>query len=92
MAKYKIEYTRRFIKQARLCMKIGYDMSLLERAIELLENKGSLPPSYKSHKLVGNFAGYWECHLKPDWLLVWKQDFDKLILIMTYTGTHADLF
>ncbi len=68
MAKYKIEYTRRFIKQARLCMKRGYDMSLLERAIELLENKGSLPPSYKSHKLVGNFAGYWECHLKPDWL------------------------
>lgn len=49
-------------------MKRGYDMSLLERAIELLENKGSLPPSYKSHKLVGNFAGYWECHLKPDWL------------------------
>ena len=61
-------------------------------AIELLRQTGSLPAKYKPHKLSGKYKGCWECHIQPDWLLVWQQNDKELILLFTNTGTHSDLF
>ena len=68
---YSIEYTGQFLKQAKQCKKRGYNIVLLEEAIQLLAETGQLPPEYKSHKLSGKYIGCWECHIKPDWLLIW---------------------
>jgi len=89
---YTIKTTNRFEKNYALCLARGYDMSLLETTIKILEKDGKLPQAYKPHKLKNNWKGYWECHITPDWLLVWKQDKNDLILILTHTGTHSDLF
>ncbi len=89
---YQITYTNTFKKEYQRCKKRGYDMSLLRQAITMLSETGTLPPKYKPHKLTGNYKDCWECHLRPDWLLVWKQNDKKLILLFTNTGTHADLF
>jgi len=89
---YSIEYTGLFIKQSKLCKKRGCNIDLLEETIQLLADTGKLPPKYKTHKLIGKYTGCWECHIQPDWLLVWKQDDNKLILLFTNTGTHSDIF
>lgn len=89
---YQITYTRRFQKDLKLCKKRGYDLELLRQAIKLLSEEGTLPRTYRPHKLSGQYAGRWECHIQPDWLLVWEQDNEKLVLLFTNTGTHADLF
>ena len=89
---YEIRISNRFKKQVKLCVKRGYDISLLEKAIEILSETGTLPPSYRPHKLSGNYAGFWECHIKGDWLLIWEQNDTELYLLFTGTGTHSDLF
>ena len=65
---------------------------MFEAALRILVEKGSLPQNYKPHKLSGKYRGLWECHLQSDWLLIWSQDDDKLILQLIDTGTHSDLF
>ena len=67
-------------------------MPLLNKTMELLRKKGELPEQYLSHKLKGNYNNRWECHLKPDWLLIWKQDDVKKEIVLERTGTHSDLF
>lgn len=67
-------------------------MSLLDNVVQMLMVSGKLPATYRPHKLSGNWRGYWECHLAPDWLLLWIQDKDRFILTLTDTGTHSDLF
>ena len=67
-------------------------MDKLQTAIELLVEKGSLPRSYKAHRLKGKYKDVWECHLQPDWLLLWKQDDESLTMLMTNTGSHSDIF
>ena len=91
--KYKISTTHRFDKAVKRCLSRGYDISKLQKAMLLLERVGKLPLSYNPHKLKG-FKGnnIWECHLEPDWLLVWEQHDDILVLLMITTGTHSDLF
>ena len=89
---YKVSTTNRFEKDLLRCKKRNYDMSLLSEAVSILAGSGTLPPKYKPHKLSGKFAGCWECHIKPDWLLVWQQNDEELILLFTNTGTHSDLF
>lgn len=91
--KYHIVTTRRFDKAVRRCISRGYDITKLQTAMSLLESEGKLPASYHSHKL-GGYKGnnVWECHIEPDWLLVWEQHDDTLLLIMVSTGTHSDLF
>lgn len=84
--------THTFRKDTERCRKRGLDMNLLKTAILLLESHGQLPDTYRTHKLTGNYAGCWECHLKPDWLLIWEQDDTQLTLLFTGTGTHSDLF
>ncbi len=89
---YEIRISNRFKKQVRLCDKRGYDMTLLEKAIDTLANTGTLPPVYRAHKLSGDYDGLWECHIKGDWLLIWEQNDRELYLLFTGTGTHSDLF
>ncbi len=60
--------------------------------IGILQETDSLPMQYHPHKLSGKFEGLWECHIKSDWLLIWQQNDTELVLIMTDTGTHTDLF
>ena len=90
--KYRIKYTGQFKRDMRLCQRRGYDMRLLHTAITLLAETGCLPEEYHPHLLRGNRSGQWECHIQPDWLLIWSQHDDELELLMLNTGTHSDLF
>ncbi len=90
--KYTIQLSSRFKKQYKLCMKRGLDDTKLEEVLNILSETGSLPPQYKPHKLSNDYEGAWECHIQPDWLLVWKQNDTELILLLIATGTHSDLF
>ena len=90
--KYKIEPTNKFKKDLKLCKSRGYDIELIRTVIKRLSNGEKLEDKYKDHDLKGNWSGYRECHVLPDWLLVYKYNNDDLILILTRTGSHSDLF
>lgn len=92
MAKYKYLVTIQFKKDVKLCVKRGKPMEALKSVIEQLLEFGQLPAQYKPHKLAGPLKGLWECHIQPDWLLIWEQRDDELIMLMTRTGTHSDVF
>ncbi len=83
-------YEKRFLKEIQKAQKRGKDMQKLKDIIELLLNEKSLPIKNRNHKLKGNFKDYWECHIEPDWLLIYKLTSTEVILART--GTHADLF
>lgn len=88
----KIRYSSRFKKDFKIIVKRGYDVKLLEEVLNLLVQEKTLPQWYHDHLLVGNYAGHRECHITPDWLLIYKTEKDILILSLTRTGTHNDLF
>lgn len=67
-------------------------MDRFKEVVNLLSETGTLPAKFRPHKLVGTYAGAWECHIEPDWLLVWEQDDMRLILLFLDIGTHSDLF
>lgn len=90
--KYDILFSNQFKRSYKRCIKRGYNKTLFEKVISILSESGTLPPRYKPHKLTGEWAGLWECHIQPDWLLIWEQRESELILILTDTGTHSDLF
>jgi len=94
MNNYTPLYTARFRRNRRALIKRGYDMSKLEFTIDMLLEDKQLPQNFKDHPLKGNYAGYRECHVDgaDDWLLIYKKDSGKLILVLTATGTHAGLF
>ena len=89
---YKIISTTQFKKDYKLAIKRNFNTSLLKKVIELLANGEELPPKYKDHILSGNYENYRECHIKPDWLLIYKINNNTLILTLFRTGTHSDLF
>ena len=90
--KYTLRYSGQFKRSYKLCKKRGLDISKLEHVIRLLAETGTLPQEYNPHKLVGRkWCGYWECHIEPNWLLVWDQNDTELILLLLDTGTHSDL-
>lgn len=89
---YSIEYTNRFEKDVKLSIKRGLNILLLKKVICLLETGEQLPPKYKAHVLLGNYNNCWECHIKPDWLLIWSKDDNKKVITLYRTGTHSDLF
>jgi mRNA interferase YafQ len=89
---FQIVFTNKFKKDIKLLQKRGYEMGLIKEAIEFLEEKGSLPSTYTPHRLSGNYSGYWEAHIKPDWLIIWKSFSDENEIWLTRTGTHSDLF
>lgn len=87
-----IKYESTFKKDFKRIIRRGYDARLLERVIQILADGDPLPEKYKDHRLVGDYAGCRECHITPDWLLIYKIDHEELILYLTRTGTHSDLF
>jgi len=90
--KYTVEFTNAFKRDVVNVAKRNLDLKLLGNVIKILAAEGKLPLEYKPHKLEGNFSGYWECHIKGDWLMVWQQTDSTLTLILTNTGSHAYIF
>ena len=88
----QLVFTNRFKKDIKLLKKRGFDMELLKNAITTLEEYGLLPAVGFPHKLSGDFSGYWEVHLKNDWLIIWKPYPEENEIWLTRTGTHSDLF
>lgn len=88
----KIRYETTFKKDYKRIVKRGYDTRLMEAVISLLAEQKELPKKYKDHILSGNYQGCRECHITPDWLLIYRVSEEELVLILTRTGTHSDLF
>lgn len=90
--KYSIRMSNRFKKDMKLVQKRGYDQRLIFTVIEKLANGIKLEERYKDHLLTGDYGGFCECHITPDWLLVYQYREDELLLLLSRTGTHSDLF
>lgn len=88
----EIYFSSKFKKDYKRVMKQGKDPDVLFRVIDLLGREQPLPDQYRDHALSGNYTGHRECHLQPDWLLIYKQELDRLTLTLTRTGSHSDLF
>lgn len=89
---YKIKPTTKFQKDLKLAQKRGCNIELIRDVIKKLACGEPLPAKNKDHALSGNFYGCRECHITPDWLLIYEIDNDNLYLYLTRTGTHSDLF
>ena len=90
--KYVVKFTTQFRKDYKLAIKRGLKIELLEQIVALLAAGQSLPEKNTEHALTGNWVGHRECHILPDWLLVYRVEDDVLVLTLTRTGTHSDLF
>ena len=88
----KVVASNRFKKDLKIAHKRGLDLTLLNQVVEKLARQEVLPTSLRDHALTGQWSNYRECHIKPDWLLVYRIDEDKVELFLFRTGTHADLF
>lgn len=89
---YKIKPTAKFQKDLKLMQKRGYDLSLIKTVIDIISSSQVLPAKYKDHALKGAYINCRECHITPDWLLIYEVSNNELILYLTRTGTHSDLF
>lgn len=89
---YKIVSSSRFRKDLKRIMRRGYDMVLMDQVVSALASGEALPPKNRDHALTGDYAGCRECHITPDWLLIYEIADDVLALYLTRTGTHSDLF
>ena len=87
-----IKYHTLFKKDFERIKKRGYDISRLEKIVELLANEVPLPEQFKDHNLSGNYNGFRECHIAPDWLLIYQVNNNELVLVLSRTGSHSDLF
>lgn len=92
MTNLKVRYSTKFKKDLKLLQKRGQDLNLLGEVVDALAKNQALPVRYKNHALAGNYKGYYECHIRPDWLLIYKINEHELILLLIRTGTHSDLF
>jgi mRNA interferase YafQ len=88
---YEVKRTTQFNRDYRLAKKRGQKMDLLQEIILLLADGKTLPEKNRDHPLTGDWKGFRECHITPDWLLVYKQEEDILVLTLTRIGTHSDL-
>jgi mRNA interferase YafQ len=86
----RIAQRRQFRHDLKRQKRRGKEINDLVAAVELLVEDGALPPAYRPHRLSGEWSGVWECHIEPDWLLLYQVSDDEVLLIRT--GTHADLF
>lgn len=86
----EVRYSTKFKKDFKTCVKRRCQMGKLQQVIDTLRIPADLPPKNADHNLTGNYAGYRECHIEPDWLLIYRQSGAELYLYRT--GTHADLF
>ena len=88
----QVIWTSRFKKDYKLAVKRGRNIDLLDNAIRLLANGDPLPVENNDHNLTGNWKGFRECHIEPDWLLIYSLQNNVLTLTLARTGTHSDLF
>lgn len=89
---YEVRFTTAYKKSYKRMKKRGLDVSLLDEAVDLLRRGKQLDERYHDHGLTGDFVGFRECHIKPDWLLVYLIENDILTLTLVDTGTHSDIF
>ncbi|MCD6011243.1 MAG: type toxin-antitoxin system mRNA interferase toxin, RelE/StbE family [Flavipsychrobacter sp.] len=89
---YQVIASNQFGKDYRKCLKRNLDIALLDEVIIAISDNKTLPPKFKLHKLAGAYKNCWECHIRPDWLLIWKVDEKEKIIQLVRTGTHSDLF
>lgn len=90
--KYSIKFTGRFKKDYKQAIKRGRKIELLDKIIMSLAMGEILPEANKDHSLAGNWIGHRECHIEPDWLLIYYIEKDILVLTLVRTGSHSDLF
>ena len=90
--KYEVFYTSQFKKSLKLCFRRGLNLKEFTTVLDILQEKGELPSKYRPHKLQGKYKGCWECHINPDWLLIYIKDTEIRIISLQRTGTHSDLF
>ena len=90
--KYSIKPTSQFKKDLKTAQKRGYNLDLLKKVINILADGESLPQKNRDHLLSGDYSGCRECHIAPDWLLIYEIYDNELYLYLTRTGTHSDLF
>ena len=88
----KVKYTAKFKKDAQRIKKRGFDFTLLNTVLDILLCEGQLPQKYQDHLLAGEYKNHRECHIAPDWLLIYRISDDDLILTAVRTGSHSDLF
>ena len=89
---YRVKFTTAYKKAYKLMKKRGLDISLLDEVVNLLRQGRQLEERYHDHGLTGDLAGFRECHIKPDWLLIYLIENDILTLTLIDTGSHSDLF
>ena len=89
---YQVKFTTAYKKAYKLKKKRGLDISLLDEVVNLLRQGRQLEEHYRDHGLTGDLAGFRECHIKPDWLLIYLIENDMLTLTLIDTGSHSDLF
>ena len=89
---YQVQWTKQYKKDVKLAKKRNYKMEELYSVVEKLANDEILEERYHDHSLEGNWEGHRELHIRPDWLLIYKKKDNLLILELSRTGTHSDLF
>ena len=89
---YKIEMSSKFRRELKAARKRGYDLDKLTSVVDLLSMGATLPLKNRDHALAGEYDGFRECHIAPDWLLIYRLEEDVLVLLLFRTGTHSDLF
>ena len=90
--KYDIQFTTQFKKDLKLAKKQNKDLDKLFSVIEVLARGETLPPQNRDHDLSGNYKGTRECHVEPDWLLIYEIQDNVLVLMLYRLGTHSELF
>ena len=89
---YEVVLSNRFRKDLKLAAKRGCDLALLNSIVDRLAQGETLPAKHRDHSLTGDYIGFRECHIQPDWLLIYRTEEEALMLFLMRTGTHADLF
>ena len=88
----QVQWTTQFKKDYKLAVKRGRNIEALDDTIRMIASETPLPPKYCDHVLSGNYNGFRECHVEPDWLLIYAVEKNVLTLTLSRTGTHSDLF
>lgn len=89
--KYDIKMSSKFKKDLRAAKKSGHDLNELDKIVKMLAEGKKLPPKNRDHDLHGKFEGARECHIEPDWLLIYQYNNNELILYLISTGSHSNL-
>ena len=89
---YEVVLSNRFRKDLKLAAKRGCDLALLNSIVDRLAQGETLPAKHRDHSLTSDYIGFRECHIQPDWLLIYRTEEEALMLFLMRTGTHADLF